>query len=92
MTFGYNNNNIAAVVNIILLFVQTAFCASRNTYLERLSHGQVREEDVLLQYVTDAPLAPLVETLAIQVYAPRVQLGPARQTVQQSRFSTSFKI
>lgn len=57
--------------------------------LERLAQRQVREEDVLLQHVADAPLPPLRQPLAVQADAARVQLGAARQAVEQRRLSTA---
>lgn len=57
--------------------------------LQRLAQRQVREEDVLLQHVTDAPLPPLREALPVQADAARVQLGAARQAVQEGGLATT---
>jgi len=45
-----------------------------HTHLERLSQGEVGEEDVLLQNVADLPFPTLAEAFPVQSYAARVQL------------------
>jgi hypothetical protein len=56
-------------------------CASQYgdvTYLQGLSEGQVREEDVLLQHVADFPLPALTQPLPVQTNAARVQFHAPR--------------
>lgn len=57
--------------------------------LQGLPQRQVGEEDVLLQDVADAPLPPLGQALPVQADASRVQLGAARQAVQEGCLATT---